>query len=405
MSEHARFSPSASTRWMACPASIPLSENLCAGSSEHNFFSASGTVCHAIGEQVLRAVFLDNTDYRPILDRAYKNTWACYAEMPDVFASELVTSEMIEQIEVYLFNAREIIDEGDKVYLEKRVRYSDDLFGTVDLIVEKPGKLVICDLKTGSGVMVSSWENKQLLTYAALYMGDRDDLPAVELTIIQPPAEIAMNTYITDYKAVKQHMAEIKRVMELAKKYDDKHLHTGDHCRWCSVRASCPEIHRVASCAMTTNLDGLTPEKWSEILNMAEVLKPWCQSVFDRAHQLVEENGLKIPGKKLVRKVGRKTWQSEKEAGFALTEALDDAGVDLLDSPKLFNDPKLRTPTQLKKELKGVIDTEFIEGLTSIPARGTILVPKSDKRDEIATTDHGKIAKSLEAFVNINSAK
>ena len=110
------------------------------------------------------------------------------------------------------------------------------------------------------------------------------------------------------------------------------------------------------------------------MLKMVEVLEPWCKSVHERVHQVAVEDKAEIPGYKVVKKLGRTTWKSQTEAGYFLTE---ERGVD----PKLvYNPANMRTPGQLKKELKGLVDTDTIDGLIQTPGRGYLVVKESDRR-------------------------
>ena len=391
--KHARWSPSSTDANLECPSRLYLLDRMNIGGGEHNEFTARGTVIHAIGEMVLRAVYMERTDWRPIFDHALGMHWGYYADVGS-FSHEIVDDAMMDQVQVYLDCSRELVDEGDKVYLEKELYYSADLFGTADMVVDKGTHLIICDLKTGSGNMVSAWENRQLMTYAAMAKLPEHDV--IELVIVQPPAEEPMNKYLTTGARIDEHLTAVLEA--LGKSCSPDHLSAGDHCRWCQARAACPELHRMVTNAMNTDLDGLTPEKWAEVLGWAQVLKPWCESVYQRANQLANENGLHIPGYKLVDKKGRKTWTSELAAGDAITRALDDAGVELEETPDIFVPSKLRTPLQVTKALKGVVEASFIEELTTVPLRGTILVPDSDKRPETETGDNLLLAAEQIAY-------
>ena len=391
--EHAPYSPSSSDRWMACPGSVGLTAELHSTTSEHNEFTASGTVVHAIGEQILRAELLHNESADGILDNAITETWGYYADV-DEFNAYAVTEEMVTQARDYLRHVKSLVRDDDLIGIETRLELDSKLYGTADLVLVGDKRLLIGDLKSGSGLLVSPVENAQLLTYASMALLNLAVEPEeVHLCIIQPPDDIQLKLWVTDVATVRAHAEKVLLAM------GGNELVAGKHCKWCPCRASCPQLTAVAKSAMQVDLDGLSGEGWAEALQMAEILKPWCKSVEDRAHQLAAEAGLKIPGMKIVQKFGYKKWKSEKEAAYKLSEVLS------LDAPNIFNDAKLRTPTQLKSELKAFIDGDIIDSLITVPVRGTALVAESDKRPAIQTTDHGKIAESLSAFVNSNNQK
>ena len=110
MSNHATYSPSAASRWMECPGSVPLSADIHATGSEHNIYTASGSVIHALGEMLLRAVFLDKEDYRPLLDHALTEKWGYYCDLPDEFAIMDITEDMVTQAEQYLYHVRSLVE-------------------------------------------------------------------------------------------------------------------------------------------------------------------------------------------------------------------------------------------------------------------------------------------------------
>jgi hypothetical protein len=284
---------------------------------------------------------------------------------------------MIDQAEEYLHACKDLIEPDDIVWIERKLIYSEKLFGTGDLVCFSDERLLICDLKTGAGNLVSPTENKQLMTYAAMALEYMPRMPKeIHLVIVQPPDEnYVVKQWTTDVETIDAHMQDVRAAMA------SEDINPGTWCKWCPVRASCRALHNLAVTAASVELDGLDGLGWKNALEMAEILDTWCSSVYARANQLAVESSLKIPGYKLVEKRGRKTWRSEKEAMFEIKERLD--GEDVM----IANPGKLRTPTQLKSELKNIIDVSFIDELTECPSRGNILVKSSDKREEVANGD------------------
>jgi hypothetical protein len=375
MTEHARYSPSASERWTNCPGSITAAENLHSTQEEHNVYTAKGTVIHAMGEQLLKMALEEAGDWQTFdpVDKTYGD----FAEV-GMYNDEAVTDDMVEQALTYLRLALDMLRPGDRHLIEEKVYFSKDLFGTVDLILYNHERLLICDLKTGHGNMVSPELNHQLMTYAGIFLTRKAKVipPEIHLAIIQPPDTPQQKVWVTNEEVIWEHMDRIKMAM------DSQQLNAGSWCKWCPVRASCPELHKVATNAMSLDLDGLDPDQWAETLQMAEILDKWSNSVFDRCNQLAVEAGLRVPGWKLVERQGRKTWKNERAAEFELRELTHDKDV------QIANPGKLRTPTQLKKELKGVVDPDVIDRLTHTPVRGKILVHEDDKRPAVETGEN-----------------
>ena len=369
MSTHAIFAPSSADRWLVCPGSVELTKQLHATAAEHNEYTASGTVIHAMGEMTLRAG-RGKAVFGP---QPY--SWGSFADVGD-FSSNWVTDEMEQQARDYHDAVMELRTKGDEMRVEVRAKFSDELYGTADCVLIDDNLITVIDLKTGAGNMVSPVDNKQLMTYAGMVLAE---LPVtdikVRLVIIQPPDDRdPVKVWDTASDVVRDHMRQVMVAME------SEHLEAGGHCKWCPVRASCPILHQTAMNAASLSLDGLTPEKWALALEWAEVLKPWCKSVEDRATQLASEAGLVVPGYKLVEKFGRKTWEDKETVSVKLSEF---AQFD-----EIFNPPTLRTPTQLAKELKDYDVGDLIEELSVIPERGVALVKEKDKRPSIETGEN-----------------
>ena len=159
----------------------------------------------------------------------------------------------------------------DLIGIESRLEYNENLFGTADLVLVGEKRLLIGDLKTGAGNIVSPVENKQLMTYAGMALKTLKQFPEeVHLAIIQPPdEENPLKVWKTTPEVIFDHMVQVEQAML------SDHLSAGTHCRWCPCRASCPELHALATNAASLDLDGLTPAGWKDALEHAAVLKPW----------------------------------------------------------------------------------------------------------------------------------
>jgi len=366
MSTHAMFSPSATERWINCPGSVALTKVAHQIATGHSIYTASGTVIHAIGEALLKGE-----------DFNHKTKWGDWADVGD-FGYETVGKDMFTQAHDYYNAVREMVNTGTDIRIEVKAKLNDRLYGTADCVLIDKDRLTIIDLKTGAGNMVSPVENLQLLTYAGLVLSGLNYAPSkVRLVIIQPPDERdPVKLWDTNLERVVSHMNQVGVAME------SEHLEAGHWCQYCPVKASCPVMRSAALNASSLSLDGLSPEQWAEALKWAKMLKPWCTEVEKRSTQLVSEAGLVVPGYKLVSKKGRLTWKDGVNGGD-LIRALP--GESLV---PLFNDATLRTPTQLKKELKDYDVGDLIDELSEVPDRGFALVKESDKREAIESGDN-----------------
>lgn len=380
---HAPFSPSSADRWLKCPRSVALTKELHSLPDDHSIYTASGTVIHAMGEALLR----QPECVRLIVGIPWGN-WATVAPFND----ELVDQGMIDMAIAYSDAVDDLREPDDNILVEVKSVWSDKLFGTADCVLIDDDRVTVIDLKTGAGNLVSPVVNRQLMTYAGMVLAGMDKLDVwtkVRLVIIQPPDEDdPVKIWDTNSIIIGAHMAEVELAME------SDAMEAGEHCRWCPVAPSCPIKHEIAVNAAALSLDGLSPEKWAQALNWAELLGPWIKSVNARATQLAAEAGLDIPGYKLVNKTGNLAWNNNAKAENELVNAIPDR-------PGLaYNDPKLRTPTQLKKELKDYGVSALIDDLSSRPDRGVALVKESDSREPIETGENLiAAAEQLKLFV------
>jgi hypothetical protein len=231
MSAHARLGPSATHRWLMCPASVRLSALVpCRDSGPA---AAAGSVMHIVFERLM----LGQDHLRQ---------------------SEIKELDVYECSEKY---ARKIIDQAvlaaraalrkyglTEFLTETRVnpgaRFGrTDLWGTADLVAacEKTKTLMVGDLKTGRG-RVDADHNDQMLTYA---VGATDVITFrptnVILAIFQPVIYgTNPNIWVTNYPTLmgfESFMAERAALTDLP---DYPPEPSDDACRWCPAKKICP---------------------------------------------------------------------------------------------------------------------------------------------------------------------
>jgi Protein of unknown function (DUF2800) len=161
-------------------------------------------------------------------------------------------------------------------------------------------------------------------------------------------------------------------------------LKAGDHCKFCKAAGFCPALEQRALDAagvwfddldqprLSNSPDTLSPERASQLLDAADMIGDWINAV--RAYWHGEaESGVEIPNYILVPKEGREKWNDDAAAKAAAAKAVA-AGVP---TDKVWNDPKPRTPKQIRDALvkakKGDIADE-IKALSGSESKGTNLV-------------------------------
>ena len=110
--------------------------------------------------------------------------------------------------------------------------------------------------------------------------------------------------------------------------------------------------------------EALDPSTISRILNKASMVKDFIEAVEERAFELLN-NGIDIPGYKLVHKRVNRQW-------------IDESSVEIAFGEKAYT-KKIKTPAQLEKE----VGKEAILDYVTTPEAGLTLVPETDKREKV----------------------
>ncbi|MCP3868716.1 MAG: DUF2800 domain-containing protein, partial [Gammaproteobacteria bacterium] len=364
--------------------SVKLTDKLHPLPDSHTIHTARGTVIHAMGE----ALLLDPTE--GFVVGAQWGKWEEVGEFNDHKVDIDMINMAMEYADAVEEMQRRMMKKRSTMMVEERDMWDDDLYGTPDCVLVDYDRVVVIDLKTGSH-LVSPVENYQLMIYAGMVLktlGLLDVWKKVRLVIVQPPDERdPVKMWDTNTVEIAAFMEKVEEAMV------SDHLAAGEWCKYCPVAASCTIKHELAVNAASLSLDGLSPEGWAKALHYAELLDPWITSVWKRSTQLAATAGLTVPGYKLVNKTGRLTWKDKEEAEKVLMEFMGDAPA------KVYNELSLRTPTQLKKELKEFVDGSVIDELSERPDRGYALVQESDKREAVESPANLlAAAKQLELF-------
>lgn len=325
-SEHARLSPSAAERWLNCPGSVALCENVV----DHGSRDADeGTACHEVLQKHLIG--------KPC---SVGFETACGIVVTE--EHQKLVQPVIEYIEGYRHDHH-----GAAIFSELRLEIGSHafglpegaMFGTSD-VVGLSDELLILDAKFGY-VDVPVEENPQLISYGlgALYntgwMHDR-----IRLVIAQPrcgePKE-----YI--YTAADMQRFEDEYRPKAIEAFRGGPLRPSEEaCRWCKAQAVCPALKdEMVALAQREMADPLTlsPEEISELLDKGEMIENALRSLRAHAHKL-DELGTKIPGWKRVLGDKHRKWRDEKEAA----RLLDGFHIDMYER-------SLRSPNQIEELL------------------------------------------------------
>jgi len=375
---HAILSASAAHRWMNCPPSARLTEDM---SDESSVFAQEGTLAHSLGELEL------NYQLKKITKKKYT------AELKKIQADKLYAADMPDYVAVYTGYVFEKLAEAKArskdalIAMEQRLDFSEwvpDGFGTGDTVIISDGVIEIVDLKYGKGVEVSAEDNPQMMLYGlgAWYEYEAFyDLDIVKMTIVQPRLDAISTCEITVDRLLAWATHVLIPAADKAWKGEGE-LQAGDHCKFCKVKATCKaradynfeflDANKQEDKFMTAHLLG--PDEIARVLAMAMEVKNWLKDVEEYALQAALD-GMKYPGYKLVAGRSNRIYADEKEV--AATLELEDYKEE-----QIYN-KKLKGITDMEKLLGKKMFVQLLDPYITKPAGKPTLVPETDNRPEL----------------------
>lgn len=387
---HALLGASKAEQWINCPPSARLQESIPDTRSE---YAEEGTLAHELSEIKLRRIlFPCDSKERKRLDKAMetikKQTFSRQGEEILIYGPEMedATQDYVELVIERYMEARNRSADA-VILLEERLDYTEwvpEGFGTGDTVIIADGVLEVIDLKYGKGVPVSAIGNPQLrlyglgawFAYSYLY-----DIREIRITISQP----RLDSVSTDSLSVEDllNWAEtiVKPAAELAFKGEGK-CRAGDHCKWCKVKGNCRARADENMEALEYEFKEpalLTNEEIGPMLYIADRLKTWAKDIEDYAfgQALKGEN---IPSWKLVEGRSKRIITDQEKLVAAFLTAN-------IDKDKYLKPQELYGITDLEKKI-GKKEFKALAGdLVIKPPGKPVLVPETDKREELNSVD------------------
>jgi len=349
--EHAKLtSPSAADRWSVCTASAEVCP---AYEDKPGPDALKGLAAHALLE-------------KSILQRKHPRLID-----PDHPALDGVSLAYAQVLPV-------LVDPACYVYTETVVQYSEDLWGTADVIVIKPdGLMLVIDYK--NGVIPVEADCLQLLIYSAAALKTMAWLSPVPITavgclIIQPNG--------LSGPKVKEHMRTAEEVdCEMEEKIlpaVDVIMSAGDPsvktqpefvvsekgCKWCphgragncealaataldSVKARFDDLGALVV-PETSRVDSLTDDQVAKVLEARPLFKKFLEGVENRAMQTVKSGG-KVPGFKMVAGRTNRSWSHTTD-----TETLEFLTKTLKFKRREVVSDKVATPAVVEKMINSL---------------------------------------------------
>lgn len=364
---HALLSASAAARWLNCPPSVRLTENMPESESS---YAAEGTLAHSLAELKVKKKF----------EKMKKSEYD--ARLSEIRSDPLYSSEMDGHTETYLEYILQTAHSYNKVkpyvVAEKRLDYSAYApggFGTCDCVMLCRNDLHIFDFKYGKGVPVSAEDNPQLKLYALGALAEYGflyDIQNVTLHIIQPRLD-SISSFHMEINALTAWGDSIRPIAQLADKGEGD-FKCGDWCRFCKAKSTCrarTEDFFTLENKMNVPPELLSDNEIGEVLARARTLKNWVSDLEEYALSAIL-SGSEISGWKAVEGVShRKITDIDKAFEILKNEGYDES---LLYEKQPLGLPALEKLVT-KKRLEELIGSMIIK-----PRGKPALAPEDDGR-------------------------
>ena len=351
---HLRCGGSSAERWMSCPGSIRLSQQM--PKQEQNEAQAEGTLAHRVFEALLRN---GTSDLAEVIESAEAHPEEYPSDL--IPASELKTipddmSEQVAWAAETVYSRFDLLENtgifsGDSIL---RSEWMGDFSafgmpqcgGTLDAVIVRSREMHVFDLKYGWKA-VAPEANPQLMLYGlqALLMlpdGGWKDIESVTLHILQPKI-IRKDLYwrTTPDVLMDWGMSSLRFAYERTFAEDAPCIPSETACHWCPAAGICKMayergLERLAELKTfspdTIPLDQITP-----ILEKEAEVKAFFKALWARVYEAVKANQA-VPGIKVVQVVTR--FKFDEEAVAKLEKVVP---------AEALYERKIRSPNQLSQ--------------------------------------------------------
>ncbi len=349
---HAVYAPSAAHRWAmedGCTASAEAIAHL--GEQEEGEEAIAGQDAHTEIERVLG----------PLAEYGLAELDDESKEHPAAYGIALVF-DFVRQL---------MRNRGDRIWIEQRVRLTDEIWGRCDVAHWCPETrvLTIVDYKNGY-VGVDAEENEQLRIYAAASIYTHN-LPAqwIRYVVVQPNDFRPVPRVKQWYEPAAALFAFAQRVAAIP--FGPKNFVAGSQCTYCPLFGRCPasrdllrDVSALVAGLMTA--DQVSPAQRALFLACAKPIK----DAFESAQKVWAKQALAgqaQPGLKVVTALKHKAWSNLPAARMLI---LDQLGPDGLDLP---------TPAQA---IERGLDEATVNAMAPRPEGSPVLAFANDKRPD-----------------------
>ncbi len=255
----------------------------------------------------------------------------------------------------------------------------EDSGGTADVVAGSNNSLHVIDWKFGKGVAVYVEKNEQLMTYLLGAAQDEDKLNEYDelwIHLGQPRLD-----YFASYQcSVDELLSLAGKIKEAIKSHD---IVAGEEqCFWCRGKTRCAEYEDTISinAAKVFKVSALMKENFCDfkLTSKALELKPFFKKVFKAIKDAYKEM---TPGQ--LAEVDMKWVAGRSTRAYVSEESVVEyLCVNYENIEDIYTDPKLKTPAQLEKAIKGLKKDKNFQKLIHKPIGKPTIVSINDKRPE-----------------------
>lgn len=316
MATQRRLRPSASSRWIACPGSVKLCEQVPPEKSGEA--AQLGTAIHSLAETCYQL----DTDPMTFVGQTIEGI--------------TLTADDCQMAVDYLKEIWRVEDNCETIYVEHPVVYQSEdgyqIKGTADLAGynKQTGIVYISDLKTGRGYV--SEDSTQLKIYALGFVNTVHWgwIREFHFTIVQPHHG-EPRTLVLMAEELWNWEKNVLRAAILATQLDDPPLFMSESaCQWCPAKSICPkqkqqfdlvaaqtDITAMKKEEIAEVMKTLTVEQISTILDAAPMVEKFIKAVEEHAIKTMEDGGV-LPGWQLQPKRPTRKWVDGDKAAEKL---------------------------------------------------------------------------------------
>lgn len=373
---HSPLGASGASRWTKCPGSVSLSRGI--EDDEDDTFSAPGQAAHSLGEICLKTG---------------QDAWE-YVGKPMAHAKGMidVDVEMANAVQTYLDSIRTLHPDRNQgnFWIERQFHCPTIhplFYGTADAIYldEAEKTLHVHDYKHGAGIIVEVPNNVQTMYYACGALEDLKMWDAVDMVVlhISQPRGFHWQGPNRDWSISADDLEDWCNktlIPAMNKAEGSRETASGEHCRFCPVRAhACPQIVEDFD-ALEDMMDLINKKGGADKLSNAQLARfrdlTTVAKIADKAAERTMyariNGGEKIPGYKLVKARSNRDWKPGAE-GAIKKKFKGDA----------YTEPKLKSPAQIDELPQG-------EAMTARwafkPDAGMTVVKGDDARPTVDST-------------------